>query len=192
MCISFGVLGDYVIFFPTPISPPSGVPRPLTVIIQYQKDAAPLCRVYISFVSLAFSNHHHPPYLSVLHQIVELDEVRVDLGAELLRVDVLLRGAGEVVHVVADARELLVSDLAQREGPFAPRVEQDRTVTDLLDHLLSGQLRFPQGLHYELLGLLVGEDAALPDECRVEEVDEALEVSLRLLDLNRGFVLVRS
>ena len=52
-------------------------------------------------------------YLSVLLQVVELDQVGVDPRAELLRVDVLLRRPGEVIHVVADARELLLSDLTQ-------------------------------------------------------------------------------
>ena len=61
-------------------------------------------------------------------------------------------------------------------------------LADLFDHLLSCQLGFPQRLHEDLIGVLVGEQlAALPDEGRVEEVDEALKVILGLLNLEQYF-----
>ena len=58
----------------------------------------------------------------------------------------------------------------------------------LFNHLLSGQLGFPQRLHEDLVGVPVGEQlAALPDEGRVEEVDEPLKVILGFLNLEGGF-----
>ena len=60
--------------------------------------------------------------------------------------------------------------------------------TDLFYHLLSGQLGFPHRLHNDLVGLLAGEEmATLPDQGRVEVVDEALKVVLGLFNLEQGF-----
>ena len=70
-------------------------------------------------------------YLSVLHQVVELDQVGVAPRAELLRVDVLFRSPGEVVHVVADARELLFSDLETKNFRVTIQLVQNLQLTSM-------------------------------------------------------------